>query len=260
MSLLLEALRKSENQRRLGALPSIHSPAPDWDSEPRRPRRVAAVALALAGLAVLGWLTWQQYRPPRDDAAGTAVTGAVPGSPGAESGAPAPHASAEAPPPDARAAESIQPIPSPVERLPEGPALTREAEPSRAAPGEPAGAATQPSSAPAEPATGPAPDSGPGRAVPAAADPDAASATRPWTPPAPGAISYWQLPEATREQVGELRITVLVYAERPEDRFILLNGRRQVEGDEPRPGLVVQEIQPEGVVFSYRLYRFVLQR
>ena len=55
-----------------------------------------------------------------------------------------------------------------------------------------------------------------------------------------------------------MKVSVLVYAERPEDRFILMNGRRYIEGDEPRPGLVLEEIGREGAVFTFQLYRFLV--
>jgi hypothetical protein len=63
-----------------------------------------------------------------------------------------------------------------------------------------------------------------------------------------------------REQIMELRISVMVFAERAADRFILMNGRRWVEGDEPQQGLRVEEIRREGVVFSFQRYRFLLSR
>ncbi len=68
------------------------------------------------------------------------------------------------------------------------------------------------------------------------------------------------MPDAIRGELPEFRISVLVYAERPEDRFLLVNGRRLVEGDSLSPGLVAEEIRREGVVFSYRLYRFLVSR
>jgi hypothetical protein len=76
----------------------------------------------------------------------------------------------------------------------------------------------------------------------------------------PGLISYWELPGSVREQIMELRISVMVFAELAADRFILMNGRRWVEGDEPQQGLRVEEIRREGVVFSFQRYRFLLSR
>ncbi len=81
-----------------------------------------------------------------------------------------------------------------------------------------------------------------------------------WSAGEPQPISYWELPESVRSELPGLRVSVLVYANKPADRFILLNGKRQAEGDSYFPGLVVEEIRLDGVVFSYRLYRFLIRR
>jgi general secretion pathway protein B len=60
--------------------------------------------------------------------------------------------------------------------------------------------------------------------------------------------------------VPEIKFSVLVYAKDPADRFVLINGERMEEGDSPMSGLVVEEIRREGVLFSYRLYRFLVER
>ena len=79
-------------------------------------------------------------------------------------------------------------------------------------------------------------------------------------PREPAPISYWELPDAIRADVEEIKFSVLVYSKRPADRFVLINGQRLVEGDSPQAGLVVKEIRRDGVVFSYRLYQFLVER
>lgn len=69
-------------------------------------------------------------------------------------------------------------------------------------------------------------------------------------------ISFWQVPQSLRESLPELRITVLVYSEKPEDRFLLINGERVRESDEIGNGLMLEEIQRDRAIFSYRSYRF----
>jgi general secretion pathway protein B len=73
-------------------------------------------------------------------------------------------------------------------------------------------------------------------------------------------IGYWELPDAVRANVPETKFSVLVYADNPADRFVLINGQRLVEGDEAGSGLVVKEIRRDGVIFSYRLYQFLVDR
>jgi hypothetical protein len=87
----------------------------------------------------------------------------------------------------------------------------------------------------------------------------AVSANNPETTYEPETISYWQMPESTREGLPELRISVLVYAERPENRFLLLNGERIREGDELPNGLRLEEIRRDRAIFNYRNYRFHLK-
>jgi general secretion pathway protein B len=69
-------------------------------------------------------------------------------------------------------------------------------------------------------------------------------------------ISYWQIPQSLRESMPEMRITVLVYAENPQDRFLLINGKRLREKDEVSDGVVVEEIQRDRAIFTFRDYRF----
>jgi len=75
----------------------------------------------------------------------------------------------------------------------------------------------------------------------------------------PEMISYWQVPEAMREGLSDLRISVLVFAEQPENRFVLLNGQRVREGEELDNGLLLEEIRRDRAIFSYRNYRFYLK-
>jgi general secretion pathway protein B len=72
-------------------------------------------------------------------------------------------------------------------------------------------------------------------------------------------ISFWELPQGIRDDLPEMRITVLVYAESPEDRFLLMGGQRMVEKDEYQEGIVLEEIRRDGAVFLYRKYRFLVK-
>jgi len=78
-------------------------------------------------------------------------------------------------------------------------------------------------------------------------------------PHIPEPISYWELPQGIRDSLPEIKITVLVYAEHPGDRFLLSNGQRMVEKDELDGGLVLDEIRKDGAVFLYRNYRFLVK-
>ena len=95
---------------------------------------------------------------------------------------------------------------------------------------------------------------------PAATNKTAKAESKSYHPGEPAPIGYWELPDSIRAEVPEIKFSVLVYAADPEDRFVLINGQRLGEGDSAQPGLEVKEIRREGVVFSYRLYQFLVER
>jgi hypothetical protein len=72
-------------------------------------------------------------------------------------------------------------------------------------------------------------------------------------------ISYWELPQGIRDNLPNIKITVLVFSERAQDRFLLANGQRMTEKDELVSGLVLDEIRRDGAVFLYRNYRFLVK-
>ena len=71
-------------------------------------------------------------------------------------------------------------------------------------------------------------------------------------------MSYWALPQGVRDSLPEFRISVLVFADKPEDRFLLINGTRLKEQEELQSGVVLDEIRREGAVFRARNYRFLV--
>ena len=89
---------------------------------------------------------------------------------------------------------------------------------------------------------------------------DRGQESAPAPPPEPQMLGYWDLPDNVRASIPEFTFTVLVYDKKPENRFVLINGERYVEGDTQQPGLVVEEIRRDGVVYSYRLYRFLVEK
>ena len=72
-------------------------------------------------------------------------------------------------------------------------------------------------------------------------------------------LSYWELPQGVRDNLPEIKITVLVYSDKPDDRFLLTNGQRMAEKDELQNGLVLDEIRRDGAIFLYRKYRFLVK-
>lgn len=79
-------------------------------------------------------------------------------------------------------------------------------------------------------------------------------------PHIPAPISYWELPDAIRAKVPEMRFSVLVFAKNPTNRFVLIDGQRFGQGDHVQPELLVYRIRREGVVFKYRRYKFLVEK
>ena len=108
--------------------------------------------------------------------------------------------------------------------------------------------------------------------MPPPADPVAAvsipAATAPaeLAPPSPGAPAevlplMYQLPYATRKDLPKLELTMHVFSPIPEERFIVLNGKRYtLETPAPGPDLNLLEIVADGAVMEFRGQRFLLPR
>jgi hypothetical protein len=252
MSMLLDALRKSEEQRRLGAQPDIHhQPGGSAADEPGPLRQWVPSALIVPSVLVMAWFGWQQFSPPPDAATAPPVAAQAPATkPAAEPVAPPRQPPAEgprtpveaytAPPESAPAAAADAPPTAPAKS---GPSLQDISEFKA-----PASDAPQTATGTGETAR-PAPEDSP---------PPVAAATDD-TPYQPDAMSYWELPQSVRDSLPQFRISVIVYAEDPAMRFVLVNGIRLKEKDELQSGVVLEEIRREGAVFRARNYRFLVK-
>lgn len=71
---------------------------------------------------------------------------------------------------------------------------------------------------------------------------------------------YWDLPYAERRDLPTFKISMHVYAENPVDRFVILNGVRQIEGDELPSGMKLVAIRVDGIVIEAEGKRFMVPR
>lgn len=78
--------------------------------------------------------------------------------------------------------------------------------------------------------------------------------------PYEGLPFYWELPQPIRGQLGELAVTIHVYANQPDQRFLFLNNREYRAGEQMPSGVKVERIEPQGVVLSYADQVFRLPR
>lgn len=256
MSILLEALRKSEKNQHLREAPSIHTENQSDPASETLPTGML-VLLLVAALFVSGWFVWNQYQPPagsyqppvtlavdRDSVASKPV---VADQGDVEVAASSPKASVSS----GQNRTPVESYESPVssDRLsnPEVPAAVN----ADTTPGE----ETNNKQLTFKPAS---------RTGPGETQSKTAATGEPvpekYHPGDPAPIGYWDLPDAVRADIPEIKFSVLVYAANPADRFVLINGQRLEEGDTAQPGLKVSEIRRDGVIFSYRLYQFLVER
>lgn len=282
MSLILEALKKSEAERRLGHAPGL------MDAQPRTRRRRAPVGLwalvAVLMLAIGGTAYWYGQR---SQTAMPAPGQASAPQPGPEAGSAAPPATADvhssAPLPSTAVQAQATPsadagpvIEAPATRLPSDPAFAsveRESRPqlpvsvpaadAPVAPTPTPPQAPAPSAQPAE-----APTAAPSTATASAVDYASSSASTPPpvapTAPAPPAAEH--LPELSsigheaRGQLPPLKVSMHVYTEDPAGRVVIIDGRRLREGDAVDARLRLAEIRRDGSVLELDGRRYRLPR
>ncbi|HEY0662166.1 MAG TPA: general secretion pathway protein GspB [Lysobacter sp.] len=256
MSLILEALRKSEAERRRGQTPDLLTePAPvkrpahaDW---PRWwPWAAIVVALLLIAWFARGVFTSTPEVPGEPRSPTVVETGPVATTPrNAEVPSTAPATSSPVPAANP-AATSTSPAPAPVATAP---TATAAPEPQDAAP-EPvatqrpdiaATAAPIPVSPPVA-----APESLPAPAIPQTAPPPA------FTSP-DATLRLSDLSSEERQQLPPLKISMHMWAPEPAQRFVIIDGNRVTEGD--RVGsAVVEAITSNGVTLAWQGRRIQL--
>lgn len=231
MSLILEALRKSEAERRRGQPPDLlHELPPASGAKRGRVPAWSWAVAAVVGIALLWWL-WQapentpQTAAPAEDAGDTNAQRQV--APAAQP-SPAPAADLPAPSPVAGPAP---PAPSPAIAAPSAP-LPEVAMAPAATPDPSASTAPSPTRAVSAPAAAP-------------------TATRDAAPPSTGGVTALNdLDPSTREALPALKLSMHMWNEEPARRFAILDGRRVVEGDRIGEATVTR-IEPDGVLLEW---------
>jgi general secretion pathway protein B len=261
MSLIYEALRKSEAERRRGETPSLIGES-IWAQRPRIPTQrgpawrwlAVGAALLIGGAAAAWWLGRESARqsvaaPAAESSAPAAIIDSVPTVP-ADTLAVAPEEGSnptQAPAPDSApaavpnaappTAETAVPPPVPPAPLASAPLVSQP---------ESAPPAPVPQDEPAVPDTIPAPAP---EAIPVAA-----------APTEPALTQWWELPAATRQTLPPLKLAMHVFSPDPSRRFVLIGETRLAEGDAVGGEVVLREIRADGVVFELRGQRFFVPR
>jgi general secretion pathway protein B len=235
MSFILDALKKSESDRQRQSGPSLFEVKV---APPRRSLPIWAVAIAvLLGINVIV-ISWMLLRRPA-----------------AQQPAAAPQATAPLVHDAPTARATITP---PVEGA--APAAARVAAPPTAhaeASGPPTASAPLTNSAPN--AAQPSPGDNPGDNAPAVEPAATPGFGTSGGGPAGGDMPLYQQ-IVTSDNLPPLHLDMHVFADRPRDRFVLINMHRLGEGDTLPGGVHVDAIRPDGVVLSYQGTQFLLPR
>lgn len=64
------------------------------------------------------------------------------------------------------------------------------------------------------------------------------------------------MPASIRKTLPVMSVAVHAYSSTPGDRLVSINGRMLREGDTLAPDLKLEQISPDGMIFTYRGYRF----
>ncbi len=272
MSLLLDALKKSEAQRRRGEIPRFESGASlEHDrSEMRAPRRWLLFLMLVLVLAAGAAAWWLAPSMPDEVSESIEVAGGEPTDNPTMAGAgDAVEASAlvagsESLPEAAVATASPEPAPGAPDRSQSGQSATppeQVADADRSVPADQAlsknasasarphagddipGAGEVGQSGVSNPESGAKPGHGP--------EPESEAEANDWIRP-------WELPQAERARFPELRLSVHFYAPRAEDRFVLINGEQYRQGDRIED-VRIAEIRRRGVVLDFERYRILLE-
>ncbi|HWI15664.1 MAG TPA: general secretion pathway protein GspB [Burkholderiales bacterium] len=259
MSYILDALRKSDQQRQRGTTPTLQtSPSIVAVAEPRRTWLYPVLALILAGVAfAIG--TIAPWRKAQD----VAVPAVVAPAPAIVAPAPAPATTGPmvATPSPAPAA-LVAPAPAPALRPPDTIAAQQ---PHSSLPSTTDNAA--PRAASAERSTAPAPVAQQAQAlapVHARAEPprvpqrasESQAPGRDTKPASEKVQTLAELPASLRAELPSMTVTVHAYSATPKDRLVGVNDKLLREGDSLAPDLVLERITPDGMIFTYKGTRF----
>ncbi len=211
MSLILEALRKSEAERRRGLAPDLAMELPPTPAtRPRSPPAWLLPALVVAALLVLaGW--WARRDPAK---------------------AASPETASETTSNTLATTGPIQTVTPRIQPQPVAPTMTRVP--------APAATATPPTNAAPESMATPTPSIEATQSAPVRPTP---------TPPAPARLPSAPASDISNDlsSLPPIKLSMLMWDEVPSKRFVIINGQRMAEGDHSGEMTVIA-IERNGVV------------
>ena len=240
MSYILDALKISEQARDQAAgplRPSLLPPAGEADAQAGRPWPVyLLIAVLLFNAVAIVVLLW----PPSRDA--RVATAASPTAAAAEAEVASAAAAIAGPPPPTAGLR-----PPAIDSLPQTPASASGPATTTTAPRTPV---TSPAAKDAAAAERPAPRAAPAESV----------ALAPTQPPAPKPAATVEiaadgLPPGAARQLPSLAVAGFIQ-DADQNNLVIVNDRLLREGDEAAPGVKLERILADGVIFSFKGYRF----
>ena len=235
MSYILDALRKSDQQRRRGAAPTLLA-GQAMAVAPKQPAFLAygLPAAVLVGMGiVIGWLRpWQ----PEQAAPGRAeLVAAKPLESTRRQPASAPSEMAPQPRPEQRLQNATPPAQAAPALVPTKPQLPARAKPETdGTPREADAAVPRKTAAPEQPVGAAAADAARAQTVASMAD----------------------LPLSVQQELPAMTISFHVYSGDSEKRLVSINNRMLREGEHVVPGLKLEQITPDGMILGYKGYSF----
>jgi general secretion pathway protein B len=231
MSYILEALKKSDQQRQRGATPTLQA-AQVTVAAPKRPKLIyyGLLAAVLLGTGIIiGWLRpWQPEQP---------LFGTEP-------------IAAESP-----ISISQQAAPAPLTAPPEMPGKTAQEFPApnltRAGKAVPVAGGMKPNN-PALDSSGTPSAAAP---IPEKSMPEK-SASITGVAQEQKAIPMEELPLQIQREIPAMTVQLHAYSNVPSERLVSINSIRLREGGSLMSGLRLEQITPDGMIFSYKGYRF----
>jgi len=209
MSFILDALKKSEQQRQLGTTPSLQA-AQFTVPVPKRPSvfnyGLLAIVLLAAGVMIGLLRPWQAEQMPSEIEAITK-----------------------------RASVTMpqQTAPAPLAVSPEMPGTMKPNNPALVNDGTTSAGASMPDKSNSERS---------------ANITDVASEQT--------AMRFDELPVQVQREFPEMTVQFHSYSSKPDERLVYINSIRMREDETVMPGLMLEQITPDGMIFSYKGYRF----
>ncbi len=69
-------------------------------------------------------------------------------------------------------------------------------------------------------------------------------------------MTMGELPLSILQELPSMQISLHLHSTKPANSFVSINNQMLQEGAYPAPGLRLEQITPDGMVFSYKGYRF----